>query len=65
MDLIKFNTNLTDVAAGAAAGAVANHFMGSGEKKLQQGAMLGALIVVVMPTFAGAVAKVMPKKAAA
>ena len=65
MGAIKLNTNLADVGAGAIAGAAAGHFILSGEKKLTNGAMLGALVVVLSPTIKGFTDSFLaPKKAA-
>lgn len=50
MGAIKFNTNLADLGAAAIAGAAVGNFALKGEKKLMDGAMVGALVVLVAPT---------------
>lgn len=56
-DLIKLDTGLRTIAGGALAGAAAGHFIISDWKK---GAMLGAIVAVVLPTGQNIADKVIP-----
>ena len=54
-DMIQLDTDLPDIAAGALAGAVIGWtgVAGGGEKKVMNGAITGALVAMVVPTFKG------------
>lgn len=60
--LVSLDTDLPDIAAGAIAGAVIgwSGVAGGGEKKVMNGAITGALVALVVPTFRGLVTKMMP-----
>ena len=53
--MIQLDTDLPDIAAGALAGAVIGWtgVAGGGEKKVMNGAITGALVAMVVPTFKG------------
>ena len=54
--MLTWNTNMTDLLTGAATGAVVNYFFtgkGEGSRKMQDGAILGAAVVLFMPTIKG------------
>jgi hypothetical protein len=58
MEALKsLNTDLKDVASGAAVGAIIGHFLLSGENKLKDGAVIGAGVVVLFPVIKGFVTK--------
>ena len=63
--MFKFDTDMPDLLAGAGAGALIGWtgVAGKGEKKIMNGAILGGLTVLVLPTIRGFVGKVMPPKA--
>ena len=58
----ELDTDFKDIAAGAAAGAVIGWtgIAGKGEKKVMNGAILGALVAFVVPTFSNVIDKAWP-----
>jgi hypothetical protein len=60
--MVSLDTDLPDIAAGAIAGAVIgwSGIAGGGEKKVMNGAIMGALVALTVPTFRGLVGNLMP-----